>query len=408
MPINLLKPLNSDILVISGISLSSFEAELKYKHRKDLALIFLDEGSLVAGVFTQNKFAAAPVVIAKENLNMSPRVRALIINTGSANAGTGEKGIEDTKDICNQLAESLKVSFEEVLPFSTGVIMTHLPLGKIKNSITPLVNKLNPNNWLDAAEAIMTTDTIPKAFSISGEVDGTEVNITGICKGSGMINPNMATMLSFIGTDANINSEMLNELTHEITEKTFNKISVDGDTSTNDSFVIAATNKAKHQKIVKKDHKYEALKNLMEIVAKQLAQSIVRDGEGASKFIEIIVEQGPSEIDCHNIAKSVANSPLVKTAFFASDPNLGRILAAIGNAEVEKLDISSINIYLNNILFARDGTIANEYSEEIGKQEMSKDEITLKIQIGNGLANATMWTSDLSYEYVKINSDYRT
>ena len=408
MSVNLKRPNKENILNISGIKLSTAESGLKYNNRKDLALIALDEGAVVAGVFTKNQFIAAPVVIAKSNLNIGPHKRAFIINTGSANAGTGKKGLEDAKEICNVLASRLKIDSNEILPFSTGVIMAYLPTDKIKESIPLLVDNLNADNWLDAAEAIMTTDTIPKVASTSGVIDDSKILVTGISKGSGMINPNMATMLAFIGTNANINAEMLQELIKEVTEKTFNKISVDGETSTNDSFIIVATNKADHKQITSKNKHYEILKDMLMDNAMQLSQAIIRDGEGATKFIEIVVEQGENEKDCDEIAKVIANSSLVKTAFFASDPNLGRILAALGNAQIEGLDPSLINIFLNDLLFAKNGSIAADYTELKGSEEMNKNEICLKIQMGRGLATSTMWTTDLSYDYVKINSEYRT
>ena len=408
MSVNLKRPNKENILNISGIKLSTAESGLKYNNRKDLALIALDEGAVVAGVFTKNQFIAAPVEIAKSNLNIGPHKRAFIINTGSANAGTGKKGLEDAKEICNVLASSLKIDSNEILPFSTGVIMAYLPTDKIKESIPFLVDNLNADNWLDAAEAIMTTDTIPKAVSTSGVIDDSKILVTGISKGSGMINPNMATMLAFIGTNANISAEMLQELIKEVTEKTFNKISVDGETSTNDSFIIVATNKADHKQITSKNKHYEILKDLLMDNAMELSQAIIRDGEGATKFIEIVVEQGENEKDCDEIAKVIANSALVKTAFFASDPNLGRILAALGNAQIEGLDPSLINIFLNDLLFAKNGSIAADYTELKGSEEMNKNEICLKIQMGRGLATSTMWTTDLSYDYVKINSEYRT
>ena len=408
MSVNLKRPNKENILSISGINLSTAESGLKYNNRKDLALITLDEGAVVAGVFTKNQFIAAPVVIAKSNLNIGPHKRAFIINTGSANAGTGKKGLEDAKEICNVLASNLKIDSNEILPFSTGLIMAYLPIDKITESIPFLVDNLNADNWLDAAEAIMTTDTIPKAVSTSGVIDDSKILVTGISKGSGMINPNMATMLAFIGTNANINAEMLQELIKEVTEKTFNKISVDGETSTNDSFIIVATNKADHKQITSKNKHYEILKDLLMDNAMELSQAIIRDGEGATKFIEIVVEQGENEKDCDEIAKVIANSSLVKTAFFASDPNLGRILAALGNAQIEGLDPSLINIFLNDLLFAKNGSIAADYTELKGSEEMNKNEICLKIQMGRGLATSTMWTTDLSYDYVKINSEYRT
>jgi len=408
MPVNLTQPNKKNILSIPGIVLGTFEAGIKYSNRKDLTLILLDEGSVVVGVFTKNQFMAAPVKVAKNYLSDGGNKRALLINTGSANAGTGEAGINNAKQTCQALAKRLNISENQVLPFSTGVIMTDLPVGRIVNSLGPLITNLDPNNWLDAAIAIMTTDTIPKAISSSAIIEENEVKVTGISKGSGMINPNMATMLAFIGTDANINEAMLKEMIQEVTDESFNKITVDGDTSTNDSFIIMATNQSKHSEIKEKNQSYKMLKEAILDVASFLSKAIVRDGEGATKFIEINVEQGIDEQECQKVAKSIANSPLVKTAFFASDPNLGRIMAAIGNAPIANIDVSLIDIYLNDILFAQQGFVAPSYSELIGKEEMRKDEICLKIIMRRGDSNSTVWTSDLSYDYVKINAEYRT
>lgn len=408
MPVNLTQPNKKNILSIPGIVLGTFEAGIKYSNRKDLTLILLDEGSVVVGVFTKNQFMAAPVKVAKNYLSDGGNKRALLINTGSANAGTGEAGINNAKQTCQAVAKRLNISENQVLPFSTGVIMTDLPVGKIVNSLDPLITNLDPNNWLDAAIAIMTTDTIPKAISSSAIIEGNEVKVTGISKGSGMINPNMATMLAFIGTDANINEAMLKEMIQEVTDESFNKITVDGDTSTNDSFIIMATNQAKHSEIIEKNQSYKMLKEAILDAASFLSKAIVRDGEGATKFIEITVEQGIDEQECQKVAKSIANSPLVKTAFFASDPNLGRIMAAIGNAPIANIDVSLIDIYLNDILFAQQGFVSPSYSDLIGKEEMRKDEICLKILMRRGDSNSTVWTSDLSYDYVKINAEYRT
>lgn len=408
MPVNLTQPNKKNILSIPGIVLGTFEAGIKYSNRKDLTLILLDEGSVVVGIFTKNQFMAAPVKVAKNYLSDGGNKRALLINTGSANAGTGEAGINNAKQTCQALAKRLNISENQVLPFSTGVIMTDLPVGKIVNSLGPLITNLDPNNWLDAAIAIMTTDTIPKAISSSAIIEENEVKVTGISKGSGMINPNMATMLAFIGTDANINEAMLKEMIQEVTDESFNKITVDGDTSTNDSFIIMATNQSKHSEIKEKNQSYKMLKEAILDVASFLSKAIVRDGEGATKFIEINVEQGIDEQECQKVAKSIANSPLVKTAFFASDPNLGRIMAAIGNAPIANIDVSLIDIYLNDILFAQQGFVAPSYSDLIGKEEMRKDEICLKIIMRRGDSNSTVWTSDLSYDYVKINAEYRT
>jgi len=316
--------------------------------------------------------------------------------------------MKDAESICESLASALGVMPNQVLPFSTGVIMTPLPAGKINKAIPDLVKGLEANNWLAAAEAIMTTDTIPKAVSKNILIQDQKVTITGISKGSGMIHPNMATMLAFISTDVNISLEMLQKLNKEITDTTFNCISVDGDTSTNDSFVIAATNQSKHSKIVKEDNNYKVLKAAMFEIALELSQAIIRDGEGATKFITIEVLGGNNKNECKEVGMSIAKSPLVKTAFFASDPNLGRILAAIGNANLKDLDISVIDIYINKILFASKGAIAKNFDELKIQKEMENSEIYLKVDLNKGSHKASIWTSDLSYEYVKINAEYRT
>ena len=408
MPVNLAQPIKKNIFSIPGISLGTIESGIKYANRKDLTLILLDEGSIVAGVFTKNQFLAAPVKVAKYHLSLGSNKRALLINTGSANAGTGDVGVDNAKQTCHALAQILNISENQVLPFSTGVIMTELPVGKIIDSLDPLIKNVGPANWVDAAIAIMTTDTVPKASSTSTIIEGNEVKVTGVSKGSGMINPNMATMLAFMGTDANINEAMLKEITREVCDETFNKITVDGDTSTNDSFVITATRQSNHPQITTKNASYATLKEALLEVAGFLSKAIVRDGEGATKFIEIIIEQGIDEQDCQKVGKSIANSPLVKTAFFASDPNLGRIMAAIGNAPIGSIDVSLIDIYLNDILFAQQGFAAPTFTEIMGKEEMKKEEICLKVVMGRGQFNSSVWTSDLSYDYVKINAEYRT
>ena len=408
MAINLKMPINKELLSIPGVKLATLSAGLKYKDRKDLMLMVFDDRSIVSGTFTQNKFCAAPVVVSKNHLKLTSAIKALIVNTGSANAGTGDRGMEDAESICESLALALKVMPRQILPFSTGVIMTPLPAGKINKAIPNLVRGLGANNWLGAAEAIMTTDTIPKAVSKSILIQDQKVTITGISKGSGMIHPNMATMLAFISTDANISLEMLQKLNKEITETTFNCISVDGDTSTNDSFMIAATNQSKHTKIVKEGNNYKALKAAIFDISLELSQAIIRDGEGATKFITIEVLGGNNVNECKEVGMSIAKSPLVKTAFFASDPNLGRILAAIGNANLKDLDISIIDIYINKILFASKGVVAKDFDELKIQKEMKNSEIYLKVDLNKGSHKSSVWTSDLSYEYVKINAEYRT
>ena len=408
MAINLKKPNLNDIFLVPGIQLAVTEAGIKYKDKKDLALILADEGSHAAAVFTKNKFIAAPVIIAKKNLKQSSRIRACIINTGSANAGTGKNGLINAQNTCDRLASQFHIKSDEVLPFSTGVIMKHLPMEKINQGISALALKLNKATWIEVAEAIMTTDTVPKVCSKKIMLNDEEVVITGIAKGSGMIHPNMATMLAFITTNASIEHNLLTQIVSEVTEETFNLISVDGDTSTNDSFVVISTNKTKKIIVDEQDADFKKLHNIILEVAKYLAHAIVRDGEGATKFIKIQVCNGQSKLDCKEIAKKIAHSPLIKTAFFASDPNLGRIMAAIGNAEVSNIDISKINIYLNDYLFAENGALATSYDEAIANKEMKKEEISLKIDLQNGNASQHFYTTDLSYDYVKINAEYRT
>lgn len=408
MAINLKKPNLNDIFSVPGIQLAVTEAGIKYKDKKDLALILADEGSHAAAVFTKNKFIAAPVIIAKKNLKQSSRIRACIINTGSANAGTGKNGLINAQNTCDRLASQFHIKSDEVLPFSTGVIMKHLPMEKINQGISALTLKLNKATWIEVAEAIMTTDTVPKVCSKKIMLDDEEVVITGIAKGSGMIHPNMATMLAFITTNVSIEHNLLTQIVSEVTEETFNLISVDGDTSTNDSFVVISTNKTKKIIVDEQDADFKKLHNIILEVARYLAHAIVRDGEGATKFIKIQVCNGQSKLDCKEIAKKIAHSPLIKTAFFASDPNLGRIMAAIGNAEVSNIDISKINIYLNDYLFAENGALARGYDEAIANKEMKKEEISLKIDLQNGNASQHFYTTDLSYDYVKINAEYRT
>jgi len=408
MAINLKIPINKDLLSIPGVKLATLSAGLKDKNRKDLMLMVFADESIASGTFTQNKFCAAPVVVSKSHLKSTSAIKALIVNTGSANAGTGDRGMEDAESICKNLAVALKVMPNQVLPFSTGVIMTPLPVTKINKAIPDLIKGLEENNWLAAAEAIMTTDTIPKAVSKSILIQDQKVAITGISKGSGMIHPNMATMLAFISTDTNISLEILQKLNKEITNTTFNCISVDGDTSTNDSFMIVATNQSKHSKIIKEDNDYKILKSAIFDIALELSQAIIRDGEGATKFISIEVIGGNNVGQCREVGMSIAKSPLVKTAFFASDPNLGRILAAIGNSNSNDLDISIIDLYINEMLFASEGAIAKNFDELKIKKEMKNSEIYVKVNLNQGSHKAKVWTTDLSYEYVKINAEYRT
>ena len=408
MPVNL-KPLTIDsIFPIKGISLGIAKAHIKKPNRKDLLLVTIAEGSKVSGVFTQNAFCAAPVLLCKEHLKNTSGIRALIVNTGCANAGTGEDGLLKAKESCEAVSELLSIKPEQVLPFSTGVILESLPIDKIKNGLPDTIKNLDPTHWIDAAEAIMTTDIAPKAASRKIKIQDKEVVISGVSKGSGMIHPNMATMLSFIATDASINQILLDKLLKEVTEESFNCITVDGDTSTNDSFILIATGKAEHIEINQEDQSYKALRDAISEVAVELAQAIVRDGEGATKFITIQVESGRDDAECRKVGFAIAHSPLIKTAFFASDPNLGRILAAIGYAGIDSLDITKIQLFLGNVLVAEKGGRASSYTEAQGQEVMKHPEISMRILLNRGHAKATIWTCDFSYDYVKINADYRT
>lgn len=408
MPVNL-KPLAVDsIFSVKGISLGIAKANIKKPDRKDLLLVNIDEGSKVSGVFTQNAFCAAPVLLCKEHLKGASEIRALVINTGCANAGTGEEGILRARETCRAVGELLSIKSEQVLPFSTGVILENLPVDKIKSGLPEALKNLAPNHWLDAAEAIMTTDIVPKAASKKIKIQDKEISISGISKGSGMIHPNMATMLSFIATDASINQVLLDQMLKEVTAQSFNCITVDGDTSTNDSFILISTGQSGHTEINQEGKDYEVLKNATQDIAIELAQAIVRDGEGATKFITVQVESGLDDTECRKVAFAVAHSPLIKTAFFASDPNLGRILAAIGYAGIEALDITKIQLFLGDILVAEKGGRAASYSEAQGQEVMKHSEISMRILLNRGKAKVTIWTCDFSYDYVKINADYRT
>jgi len=399
MPVNL-KPLTIDsISPIKGISLGTAKAHIKKPNRKDLLLVTIAEGSRVSGVFTQNAFCAAPVLLCKEHLKNESDIRALIINTGCANAGTGEEGILKAKETCQAVSELLSINSRQVLPFSTGVILESLPIDKIKNGLPDTVKNLDPAHWFDAAEAIMTTDIAPKGASRRIKIQDREIFISGVSKGSGMIHPNMATMLSFIATDASINQILLDKLLKEVTQQSFNCITVDGDTSTNDSFILIATGHAGNREIIEEDNDYEILKAAILEVAIELAQAIVRDGE---------VESGLDNAECRKVGFAIAHSPLIKTAFFASDPNLGRILAAIGYAGIESLDISKIELYLGDFLVAEKGGRATSYTEHQGQEVMKHSEISMRILLNRGHAKATIWTCDFSYDYVKINADYRS
>lgn len=412
MPVNFIPSLPEQLLPIKGVSLGITEAAIRKPGRKDLLVIALDSGANVAGVFTQNAFCAAPVAVAKEHLsNPDSRssIRALIINTGNANAGTGKEGIAHARATCAELARLLGCDSHQVLPFSTGVIMEPLPLEKIVLGLPAAVANLKPDNWFAAAQAIMTTDIVPKAVSKQVSLDGTTVTVTGIAKGSGMIHPNMATMLGYIATDAAVTRPLLEEIVRHAADKSFNRITVDGDTSTNDALILIGTGHAGNPVITDKASTgFTALQDAVTEVAAQLAQAIVRDGEGATKFITVRVEGGKTLDECTKAAYAIARSPLVKTAFFASDPNLGRILAAIGYAGIDGLDVNRLQLYLDDVLVAENGGRASGYREQDGQRVMKQSEITVRVVLDRGSASTTVWTCDLSYEYVKINADYRS
>jgi glutamate N-acetyltransferase / amino-acid N-acetyltransferase len=408
MPVNLPAPRAGDLHPVAGVLIGVAEAGIRKADRKDLTVVLIDAGASVAGVFTQNRFCAAPVQICRDHLAQG-NIRAMVINTGNANAGTGEDGLARARATCVALAESLGLRPEQILPFSTGVIMEPLPVERIEAGLPAALADAKADNWLRAAEGIMTTDTVPKAFSRQLVIDGATVNITGVSKGAGMIRPNMATMLGFLATDARIDQSLMYPLALELAEGSFNRVTVDGDTSTNDSFVVIASNKAVHAPITSLDSGAgQALKAAMQEVARQLAQAIVRDGEGATKFITVRVEGGKTRQECRQVAYAIAHSPLVKTAFFASDPNLGRILAAVGYAGITDLDQARIDLYLDDVHVAVNGGRNPAYREEDGQRVMKKSEITVRVALGRGSAADTVWTCDLSHDYVSINADYRS
>ncbi|OQW85777.1 MAG: bifunctional ornithine acetyltransferase/N-acetylglutamate synthase [Rhodoferax ferrireducens] len=409
MPVNLPAPNPAELFPIAGLAIGITEAGIRKANRKDLTVVLIDEGASVSGVFTQNRFCAAPVQICRTHLDGGQTIRAMVINTGNANAGTGADGLARAQQSCAALAGRLGISAQQVLPFSTGVIMETLPVERIEAGLDAAIADAKPDNWLRAAEAIMTTDTAPKAFGAQVSIDGVTVSITGISKGAGMIRPNMATMLGFMATDACVAPGLMKQLATELAEGSFNRVTVDGDTSTNDSFVVIATNKAAHPVIDSlASPAGQALKAAMLGVAQKLAQAIVRDGEGATKFISIKVEGGQTQAECRQVAYAIAHSPLVKTAFFASDPNLGRILAAVGYAGITDLDQTGIDLYLDDVHVALKGGRNPAYREEDGQRVMKQSEITVRVLLGRGAAADTVWTCDLSHEYVTINADYRS
>ena len=408
MAVNLSPPRPEDLLPVRGVKLGVAEAGIRKAGRKDLLLVTLAEGASVSGVFTQNRFCAAPVQVAKEHL-ASGFPRALLVNTGNANAGTGEAGIAGARASCDAAARLAGCDSRQVLPFSTGVIMEPLPVERLVAGLPACVADLREDNWARAAEAIMTTDSVPKARSQRAQLPGSVVTVTGIAKGAGMIRPDMATLLAFVATDAPVAQSALRQLLTDATARSFNRISVDGDTSTNDSFVLIATGASRGTMIENPGHPgFAPLREAVLEVSQGLAQAIVRDGEGATKFITVRVEKGRDEAECASVAYSIARSPLVKTAFSASDPNLGRLLAAIGNAGVRDLDVGRVELYLDELLVSKGGGRAPAYREEDGKRVMAKSEITVRVVLNRGLAATTVWTCDLSHDYVTINAQYRT
>jgi len=405
MPVNLTTPVAAQLLPVAGVFLGTAEAGIKKADRKDLLIIKLDEGATVAGVFTTNRFCAAPVTVAREHLATGKGIRALVVNTGNANAGTGEQGMNAARTTCAALAKLLGCTPEQVLPYSTGVIMEPLPVDKIVAGLPQAIGNLKFDNWFDAAHAIMTTDIVAKAVSKQVQIGGKTVTVTGMSKGSGMIHPNMATMLGYIATDAAISTPLLQQIVSEAADRSFNCITVDGDTSTNDALMLIATGKS--GAVVDPGNR-AAMQAAVTEVATLLAQAIVRDGEGATKFITIRIEGGKDEAECKKIGYAIAHSPLVKTAFFASDPNLGRILAAIGYAGVGDLDVGVLKLYLDDVLVAENGGRAMIYQEEDGQRVMQQSHITIRVVLNRGAVNATLWTCDFSYDYVKINASYRS
>jgi glutamate N-acetyltransferase/amino-acid N-acetyltransferase len=412
MAVNSPLPVSADLKPVAGIEIGFAQAGIKKPNRKDLLVMRVADGATVAGVFTLNRFCAAPVQVSKANLaavqSGGKPIRALVINTGNANAGTGETGLANAQATCAEVAKLLGCDAQQVLPFSTGVILEPLPVAKIVAGLPAAVANLTADNWFNAAEAIMTTDTQPKAASRSVTIGGHTVTMTGISKGAGMIKPNMATMLGYLAFDAKVAQPVLDELVKYAADRSFNSITIDGDTSTNDSFMLIATGAGSLVVNEASGLEYEALKEAVTDISRNLAQQIIRDGEGATKFITITVEQGTTLEECRKIAYAIAHSPLVKTAFFASDPNLGRILAAVGYAGVDDLDVTKLDLYLDDVWVAKAGGRNPDYQEADGQRVMKQAEILVRVTLGRGDASATVWTCDLSHDYVSINADYRS
>ncbi|WP_374341759.1 bifunctional glutamate N-acetyltransferase/amino-acid acetyltransferase ArgJ [Azonexus sp.] len=408
MPVNYATPAADQLLPVAGVRLGVAEAEIRKKNRRDLTVVALDAGCTVAGVFTQNRFCAAPVQLCRQHLAAGKGIRALVINTGIANAGTGEPGRQTAQATCAALGELLGIGADQVLPFSTGVILEPLPVDRLVAGLPAALADLKADNWHAAAHAIMTTDTVAKAASRVVAVDGRKVTISGISKGAGMIKPNMATMLGFVATDAGIAQPLLDRLVREAADASFNCITVDGDTSTNDSFVMIASGQSGANFTAETDAGWADVKAAIVAVAAELAQAIVRDGEGATKFITVAVQGGRTVEECRQVGYAIGHSPLVKTAFFASDPNLGRILAAVGYAGIGDLDVDGVKVWLDDVLVAEKGGRAAAYQEEDGARVMAQAEITVRVDLGRGAAAANVYTCDFSYDYVKINADYRS
>jgi glutamate N-acetyltransferase/amino-acid N-acetyltransferase len=409
MPVNLQTPKPEQLLPVKGVFIGIAEAGIKKANRKDILVMRLSGKARVVGVFTLNRFCAAPVTLCKAHLAAGMGIRALVVNTGNANAGTGEDGMERARRTCRELAGLLGCTENQVLPFSTGVIMEPLPVEKLVAGLPSAVADLKEDNWASAAQAIMTTDIVPKAVSKQISIGGKTVTVTGIAKGSGMIHPNMATMLGYVATDAAVEQSALDVMLRHAVNKSFNCITVDGDTSTNDSCILIATGESGAAEIINAGSaEFSALLTAVTEVMMQLAQAIVRDGEGATKFMTIQVNGGSDEAECRKAGYAIAHSPLVKTAFFASDPNLGRILAAIGYAGIDDLDVSKLSLYLGDVLVAENGGRAVSYQEADGQRVMQEAEILVRVELNRGAASTTVWTCDFSYDYVKINAEYRT
>jgi glutamate N-acetyltransferase/amino-acid N-acetyltransferase len=408
MAVNLHIPKDDAVYPVPGVEIGVTEAGIRKADRRDLTVFKLSPGSTVAGVFTRNRFCAAPVLVCQEHLAAGASIQALVINTGNANAGTGEPGLKAANETCDALAKLMGLTSKQILPFSTGVILEPLPVDRIKAGLPAALKNLSANNWVSAAHGIMTTDTLPKIHSQRVTLGGKTITLTGISKGAGMIRPNMATMLSYLATDAGIAQPLLTQLAREIADVSFNRITIDGDTSTNDSFIVIATGKSGLMIDSTTHPEYAPLKAALAAAATDLAQKIVRDGEGATKFMTIQVEEAKTSAEALQVAYAVAHSPLVKTAFFASDPNLGRILAAIGYAGITDLDVSGVKLWLGDVLVATQGGRNPTYQETDGQRIMKEAEILVRIALGRGKTTETVYTCDFSHEYVSINADYRS